>query len=132
LGEATSAIETEDAARAARIEVANHNVADLDRRLAQVDTAIEEAARRVRTSTALSAIEGQRKARLALPGEQKREGSTLADLKAERAKLVVQGKQIEMSPPPNDAEADAGAGAGAKAGRNSRCGPSAEYPTTGR
>jgi hypothetical protein len=47
-GEATSAIETREATIAARIEVMNHNVADLDRRLNQVDTAIEEAARRGR------------------------------------------------------------------------------------
>jgi hypothetical protein len=42
----TLATETQDAALAARIEIAAHNVADLDRRLNQVDTAIEEAAKR--------------------------------------------------------------------------------------
>src|SRR5258708_3712022 len=40
-GAATSAIETQDAALAARIEVATHTVGDLDRRLNQVDMAIE-------------------------------------------------------------------------------------------
>jgi biotin transporter BioY len=35
-GAATSAIETQDATLGARIEVATHNVADLDRRLAQI------------------------------------------------------------------------------------------------
>jgi hypothetical protein len=58
---ATSAIETREAALAARIEVAAHNVADLDRRLGQIDTVIEEAAKRGKTNTALSAMEGQRK-----------------------------------------------------------------------
>src|SRR5260370_19956346 len=42
---ATSVIETQDATLTARIEVAAHTVADLDRRLGQIDTAIEEAAK---------------------------------------------------------------------------------------
>jgi phage terminase large subunit-like protein len=46
-----------DATLAARIEVAAHTIADLDRRLGQIDTAIEEAAKRGRTTTALAAIE---------------------------------------------------------------------------
>jgi hypothetical protein len=37
-----SAIETQDAALAARIEVQTHTVADLDRRLGLTDTAIED------------------------------------------------------------------------------------------
>ncbi len=41
-GAATSAIETQDAALAARIDVQAHTVADLDRRLGQIDSAIEE------------------------------------------------------------------------------------------
>jgi hypothetical protein len=53
-GEAAAAIETQEATLAAQIDVASHNVADLDRRLAQlplevglaqIDIAIEEAAR---------------------------------------------------------------------------------------
>jgi hypothetical protein len=61
-GAAQSAIETQDAALAARIDVQAHTVADIDRRLGQIDSAIEEAAKRGRTNTALSAIEGQKKA----------------------------------------------------------------------
>jgi hypothetical protein len=99
-GEATSAIEIKDAVIAARIEVANHAVADLDRRLNQVDVAIEEAAKRGKTSTALSAIEGQRKSREALSGQRQREGTVLADLKAERAALGAKGKQLETESAP--------------------------------
>ncbi len=62
-GQATSAIEMEDAALAARVEVAAHTVADLDRRLGQIDSTIEEAAKRGRTTTALTAIEAARKTR---------------------------------------------------------------------
>jgi hypothetical protein len=46
----TSAIETQDATLAARIDVQTHNVADLDRRLGQIDSAIEEAAKRGKTN----------------------------------------------------------------------------------
>jgi hypothetical protein len=99
-GAATSALETQDAAFAARIDVQAHNVADLDRRLNQVDTAIEEAAKRGKTNAALSAIEGQRKARAGLVDERKREAGTLADLKAERAAVGAKGRQMETEAAP--------------------------------
>jgi hypothetical protein len=99
-GATTSAIETQDAALAARIEVAVHNVADLDRRLNQIDTAIEEAGKRGKTNAALSAIDGQRKARAELSGQRQREGEVLADLKAERAALGAKGKQLETESAP--------------------------------
>jgi len=50
-GAAVAGLETQDATLAARIEVAAHNVADLDRRLGQIDSAIEEAAKRGKTNT---------------------------------------------------------------------------------
>jgi hypothetical protein len=99
-GAATSAIETQDAALAARIDVQANTVADLDRRLNQVDVAIEEAAKRGKTNAALSAIEGQRKARQALAGERQREASILADLKAERAAVSAKARQIETDAAP--------------------------------
>jgi hypothetical protein len=80
--------------------VAVHNVADLDRRLNQVDVAIEEAAKRGKTATALSAIEAQRKSREALSGQRQREGTVLADLKAERAALGAKGRQMETESAP--------------------------------
>ncbi len=84
-GAVQSAIEMQDATLAARIEVAAHTVADLDRRLGQIDTAIEEAAKRGKTNTALAAIESQRRARVSLVDERNQEASSLATLKAERA-----------------------------------------------
>jgi hypothetical protein len=99
-GAAQSAIETQDAAFGGRIEVAAHSVADLDRRLGQIDTAIEEAAKRGRTNAALSAIAEQRKAREALAGQRQREGAALADLKTERAALRAKGRQIETEAAP--------------------------------
>jgi hypothetical protein len=79
-GEATSAVETRGAALAARIDVTAHNIADLDRRLGQIDLAIEEAAKRGKTNATLAAIDGQRKARAGLVDERKREAGALGSL----------------------------------------------------
>jgi hypothetical protein len=89
-GAVESAIEMQDATLAPRIEVEAYAVADLDRR--QNEAAIEEAAKCGRTDTALSAIDGQRKARRVLAGERQREASTLPDLKAERATSQIEAE----------------------------------------
>jgi hypothetical protein len=99
-GAVTAGIETQDAALRARIEVASHAVADLDRRLSQIDAAVEEATKRGRTNTALSAIEGQRRARAGLVDERNREASGLATLKAERASVAAKGRQVETEAAP--------------------------------
>ncbi len=99
-GAAQSAIQTQDAALAARIEVQAHTVADLDRRLGQIDSAIEEAAKRGKTNTALSAIEGQHRARAGLADERNREAGILAAMKAERASVAAKGRQIETEAAP--------------------------------
>jgi hypothetical protein len=57
-GEAIGDLETQEATLAVRIDVAAHNVADLDTRLGQLDGAVEKAARKGKTNAALSAIEG--------------------------------------------------------------------------
>jgi hypothetical protein len=93
-------METQEAALAARIDVLAHAVADLDRRLGQIDSTIDEAAKRGRTVTALSAIEGQRKGRESLSAQRQGEASTLADLKAERAALGAKSYQIETEAAP--------------------------------
>jgi hypothetical protein len=51
-------------------------VADVDRRLAQIDQAVEEASRRGRTKTALTAMESERKARASLASEREEAGRT--------------------------------------------------------
>jgi hypothetical protein len=99
-GAATSAIETQDAALAAKIDVQAHKVADLDRRLGQIDSTIEEAAKRGRTNAALSAMEAQRKARGALVDERNREAGTLAAHTAERASVAANGRRIETEAAP--------------------------------
>jgi hypothetical protein len=99
-GAAQSAIETQASSLDEKIILQAHNVADLDRRLNQVDTAIEEAAKRGKTNAALSAIEGQRRTRAGLVDERKREAATLAALKAERAAVASQGRRIETEAAP--------------------------------
>jgi hypothetical protein len=99
-GAVAAELETRDAALAARIDVAAHNVADLDRRLGQIDVAIEEAARRGRTNVALSAMEGQKKARAGIASERNEAAGTLAALKAERASVAAKGRQAEAEAAP--------------------------------
>jgi hypothetical protein len=55
---AAAAIETQDAELAGRIEVAAHTVADLDARVAQIDSAIAEARRIGQHMTALATYLG--------------------------------------------------------------------------
>jgi hypothetical protein len=64
-GVALAAVEMLDAEVAGKIEVAAGRVGDLDRRIGQTDSAIEEAAKHGKATAALSAIDGQRKARRA-------------------------------------------------------------------
>jgi hypothetical protein len=87
-GAAVAGLETRDAALAARIEVAAHTVADLDRHLAQIDSAIEEAAKRGKTNTALSAMEAQRKARAGFASERNEAAGTLPGRPQGRARQL--------------------------------------------
>jgi hypothetical protein len=99
-GEAQSSVEMQDAALAAKIDVQAHKVADLDRRIAQVDGMVEEASKRGRTKTAQQAMESQRKVRAGLAEERDREAGILASLKTERAKVTARGRQIETEAAP--------------------------------
>jgi hypothetical protein len=96
-GAATSAIETQDAALAAKIEVAASRVADLDR---QIDAAVAAATQRGKATTGVSVMEGQRKARAGLAGEREKAAGALAALKTERARVTAKGHQIETEAAP--------------------------------
>jgi hypothetical protein len=88
-----SAVESQDATLAPHTEVQAHAVADIDRRLGQIEsTIIEEAPKCGRIDTALSAIDGQRNACRTFAGRH-REASTLADLNSEPT-LRAKGRQI--------------------------------------
>jgi hypothetical protein len=87
-----SAIEMQDVTLAPRIEVEAYAVADLDRR--QIESTIEEAAKCGRIDAALSALDGQNKARRVFAGERQ------ADLEPERDTLGANGRQIEAEAAP--------------------------------
>jgi len=99
-GATQSAIETQDAALEAKISVQAHTVADLDRRLAQIDAAVEKATEKGRTTAAMKLADDQRKARAGLVDERKREAGTLAALQAERAGVAAKGRRIETEAAP--------------------------------
>src|SRR5215831_9564153 len=88
----------------ARISVQASVAADLDRRIAQIDSAVEKATDRGRTAVAMKLADEQRKARADLAGQRTRadlagqrirEAKTLADLKVEKAGIDGQRKVAE-------------------------------------
>jgi uncharacterized coiled-coil protein SlyX len=99
-GAATSRLEEQTADLEAKISVQAHTVADLDRRLAQIDTAVEKATERGRTTAAMKLADDQRKARAGLVEERRREAGTLAALQAERASVAAKGRQLETEAAP--------------------------------
>jgi hypothetical protein len=99
-GAAAAALDMKDADVASRIEVATSKLSDLDRQIAQIDAAVAEATKRAKASTAVSVMEGQRKARAALAGERERAAGALATLKTERASVAAQGRRIETEAAP--------------------------------
>jgi hypothetical protein len=99
-GAATSRLEEQTADLEAKISVQAHTVADLDRRLAQIDAAVEKATEKGRTTAAMKLADDQRKARAGLVDERKREAGTLAALQAERARVAAKGRQIETEAAP--------------------------------
>jgi hypothetical protein len=96
----TSSVEAESAAIAARIDAQQHIVADLDRRLSQIDGAIEEATRRGRTKAAMATMESQQRARAAIAEERRREAATLVALQGEHAQATAAGHQVEADAAP--------------------------------
>jgi hypothetical protein len=99
-GAATSRLEEQTADIEAKISVQAHTVADLDRRLAQIDAAVEKATEKGRTTAAMKLADDQRKARAGLVDERRREAGTLAALQAERASVAANGRQIETESAP--------------------------------
>lgn len=97
---ATSTVETEAAALAARTEVQSQTVADVDRRLGQIDAAVAEMVKRGRTSGALDAIAAQRKVREALVGQRRHEADILAELKSAAGAVAAKNRRIEIEAAP--------------------------------
>jgi len=99
-GKAASAVETHDAELMARIDVQAHAVADLDRRITQIDAAIEKMTEKGHTTAAMRLADEQRKVRTSLVDKRKREAATLVALQTERATVAANGRQAKTEAMP--------------------------------
>jgi transposase-like protein len=92
---AMAAAEQQASTVGARIEAQAHVVGDLDRRIAQIDTAIEEAAKRGRGRAAMVLAEDQRRNRDTLVAQRQREAAALVSLKANQAQVQAEARRVE-------------------------------------
>ena len=87
-----------------RIEVVNARltsqsaiVADLDRRISQIDTAVDESTRRGRTAGAMTLAERQRSTRDGLVASRQAASATLIEMQGRRAALAVERERVEAA-----------------------------------
>jgi hypothetical protein len=92
---AMAATEQEASTVGARIEAQVHVVGDLDRRIAQIDTAVEQAAKRGRGRAAMVLADEQHRNRDALVAQRQREAATLVTLKADQAQVQADSRRVE-------------------------------------
>jgi hypothetical protein len=92
---AIAANEEEAAASNAKIDAQTLLIADLNRRIAQIDTAIEEATKRGRSISAMDLSRDQRKYRETLVNERSTAETALIELKATQARIA--GEQQKAS-----------------------------------
>jgi len=78
-----------------RLAIQIRTVADLDRRIAQIDTAIEESTRLGRPVGAMTIADQKRHERADIVAERQREGQALAGLQIEKAKIDAQRRRAE-------------------------------------
>jgi hypothetical protein len=71
----------------ARLEAQRATVGDLDRRIAQIDEAVEKATLRGRTGSAMALADQQRKARAELLAQRTAEAGKLAGLQVDKARV---------------------------------------------
>jgi hypothetical protein len=79
----------------ARLNVQAGVMADLDRRIAQIDSAVETATRKGRTGSAMQLADQQRKVRAELVAQRTTEAKALAWLRVEKASVEGQRKVVE-------------------------------------
>jgi hypothetical protein len=79
----------------ARLTVQTGVVTDLDRRIAQIDKAVDTATSKGRTTAAMKLAEDQRRTRADLAAERIREGKTLATLQVEKAAVDGERRKVE-------------------------------------
>jgi hypothetical protein len=79
----------------ARLAIQNRTVADLDRRIAQIDAAIEESTRLGRPVGAMTISDQKRRDRADIVAARQREAQALAGLQIEKAKIDAQRRRAE-------------------------------------
>jgi hypothetical protein len=79
----------------ARLGVQAGVLADIDRRIAQIDTAVDQATARGRTTSAMALAEQQRKGRADLVAQRTNEAKALATLKVEKATADGERAKVE-------------------------------------
>jgi hypothetical protein len=79
----------------ARLAVQASTLSDLDRRIAQIDAAVEKATSRGRTAAAMALASEQRRLRTELVAQRTTEARTLAGLQVERAKADGERRLVE-------------------------------------
>jgi uncharacterized coiled-coil protein SlyX len=79
----------------ARLAIQGRTVADLDRRIAQIDTAIEESTRLGRPLGAMTIADQKRRERAEIAAQRQREAQALGSLQIEKAKIDAQRKRAE-------------------------------------
>jgi hypothetical protein len=84
---AMTANDTEAANQGAKIEAQQRLLADLNRRISQIDSAIEEATKRGRSTSAMDLAQGQRRNRADLVEQRAKEESTLIELRTAQARI---------------------------------------------
>jgi hypothetical protein len=99
-GAAQAAYETRDAEAGGRIELASGRIADLDTRIRQIDLAVEGAAQRGRSKTAISTMQSQQRQRAALVAERDQARKELASLKTDRTTGSAQYRAQEAEAAP--------------------------------
>jgi hypothetical protein len=85
---AMTANDTEAANQGAKIEAQQRLLADLNRRISQIDSAIEEATKRGRSTSAMDLAQGQRRNRAELVEQRAKEESTLIELRTAQARIT--------------------------------------------
>jgi hypothetical protein len=79
----------------ARLAIQGRTVADLDRRIAQIDTAIEESTRLGRPLGAMTIADQKRRERAEIAAQRQREVQALGSLQIEKAKIDAQRRRAE-------------------------------------
>jgi hypothetical protein len=79
----------------ARLSMQAGVIADLDRRIAQIDKAVDTATNKGRTGSAMALVDQQRKTRSELAAERIREGKALATLQIEKASVEGERRKVE-------------------------------------